>query len=171
MNIEQNTWTDSGRGRWDYLTETENYTIHICTAAWDDRSKKCRVYSDGETPVNFTEAWAADAADGGPKRRGERPEVDKLFDRLNHQVIKNKRESLDDAIFESELLADLVYGRKLVFSRLAGCSCGCSAGFVMEGDYLYVTIPVEEAMKTWKGYRELTVPVRARVTTIWVTKK
>lgn len=111
-------------------------TIQVAVSrGWnkDDR-KKARVYVSGADDVDFTEAYAATNADAEKKGsypiRGDYPETDKMFDRLNRQVIKNERALVEAAIAASPELAALVGSTKLHFSRHAGCSCPCSPGFI-----------------------------------------
>jgi len=86
----------------------------------------------GEEPVDFTAAYEADRADGGPQPRGQRPEVDKLFDQLNRQVVKNQKKVALAAIAKIPALAELIEDCKMTFSKKAGCSCGCSPAFILD---------------------------------------
>ena len=123
---------DGSTSRRAYL-RAGDITVQVVLAknSWErTEQKKARVSVSGEVDVDFTAAYEADRADGGPKPRGERPEVDKMFDRLNRQVIANKRDVVSEAVASLPELATLLDGIKLHFSRTAGCACGCSPAFV-----------------------------------------
>jgi hypothetical protein len=59
-------------------------------------------------------------------RRGEFPELDKAWDAHNRAIIKAERDVL------MPLLKGTQFEGKASFSRKAGCSCGCSPGFILE---------------------------------------
>lgn len=112
------------------------FRIHVTASngySAEDR-KKARVYVSGADDVDFAEAYEATRRDteakGSSAIRGDNPATDKMFDRLNRQVVKNERAVLDAALSASADLRELVGDAALHFSRKAGCSCGCSAGFV-----------------------------------------
>ena len=113
--------------------DTENYDITIRTIdnTWDrEAGKKVRVYVEGETPVDFTEAYEMQKANEFAAR-GVNPDEDKLFNQLNRQVVKNKRIILNEAIEAVYELGELIDGAKFTFSKHAGCSsCPCSPGFI-----------------------------------------
>lgn len=100
------------------------------------RPTKTRVYVGGEDEVDFTEAYAMQRANaethGDPfYGKGTFPEEDKLFAALNRQVVKNQKAVIEELRMTSEELDNIIApAGKLTFSRTAGCSCGCSAGFV-----------------------------------------
>jgi len=119
-------------GVWYAKAENDEFTISIRTRAWDEKSKRTRLYVAGEEPVDFTAAYEADRADGGPQPRGQRPEVDKLFDALNRQVVKNQKKVALEAVASIPALAELIEDCKMTFSKKAGCSCGCSPAFILD---------------------------------------
>jgi hypothetical protein len=120
-------------GSWYATAENGRFKVTIRTRAWDEKAKKTRLYVYGEQEVDFTGAYEADRADGGPKPRGERPEVDKMFDKLNRQVVRNQKAAVLDTMAENEALAELLAGYKMAVNRKAGCGCGCSPAFVLDG--------------------------------------
>jgi len=126
------TFAKGHNGAWYAKANCGEFTVTVHTRAWDEKATKTRLYVGGEAEVDFSAAYEADYADGGPKPRGQRPEVDKLYDSLNRQVVKNKKALLAEAK-EQAAVAELLGERKMTFSRKAGCSCGCSAGFILDG--------------------------------------
>lgn len=60
-------------------------------------------------------------------RRGEFPNIDKAFDRMNREIVTHKRRVL--VAFLTQLGLDPA-AFDLKFSRKAGCRCGCSPGFI-----------------------------------------
>jgi len=119
-------------GVWYAKGEFGEFEISIRTRAWDEKAKRTRLYVSGEEDVDFSAAYEADRADGGPQPRGQRPEVDKMFDALNRQVVRNQKKVALEAIAAIEPLAELVGKQKMTFSRKAGCSCGCSPAFILD---------------------------------------
>jgi hypothetical protein len=137
------TTTEGRNGSWLITAQDGPYQVTIRTVAWDDKERKTRVYVYGEDDVDFTEANAAEKAaldrDGHWPRRGDYPDTDKMFDRLNRQVVKNKKNLIAEVGEHIEHVAGLLDGRKLNFSRKAGCSCPCSPGFITD-TYLYTAV-------------------------------
>lgn len=64
--------------------------------------------------------------------KGDDPELDKLWKRYNKLEVETMRRKIAEVANE---IATLTGGRQITwrFSRKAGCSCGCSAGFIAEG--------------------------------------
>lgn len=58
--------------------------------------------------------------------KGEDPENDRLWVAYNRLELKLMREKIATAFEEAGIEG------KLSFSRKAGCSCGCSAGFILD---------------------------------------
>jgi hypothetical protein len=118
--------------------ETENFTVTLVPWRYDDRyDARTRLYASSlidyksigdQPPVSV---------------KGDDPENDKAWRRYNRAELNSMNNGLN--AFELELyntpdptglLAEIYealvgYTRK--FSRKAGCSCGCSPGFVMGG--------------------------------------
>ena len=112
--------------------DLDGFTVRLRTVQdWDrEAQKKTRVYVGGEEKVDFSEARALSEA-AGTYRREANVEADKMWDRLNRQVIKNKRAVVEAALAQPSELSELLGGLKLSFSKYAGCSsCPCSPGFV-----------------------------------------
>lgn len=72
--------------------------------------------------------------------RGEYPALDKAFDAFNTLVMREKEDDLKtalDYIATRDDAIDLDFksksGIQPKFSRYAGCSCGCSPGFMLQG--------------------------------------
>jgi len=146
-------FTKGHNGAWYANYDNDNFKVTIHTRAWDDKATKTRLYISGEAEVDFTAAYEADSADGGPKQRGERLEVDKLFDRLNRQVVRNKKALVLEAKDGDAAVADLLGDLKMTFSRKAGCGCGCSPAFILDG---MLTADTEQGAKP--------------VTSIWIER-
>lgn len=115
--------------------ETEAYTITVRFAKnnWDrEAQRKTRLYVSGETKVDFTEAYELQKANGYAPI-GTNPDEDKLFRKLNREVVKNKRAVAADAIEAVYELGEMIDSSKLSFSNKAGCSmCPCSPGFIVD---------------------------------------
>lgn len=111
--------------------------------------RKTRVYVSDD--VLTGERWVElhDAEENlGERRfatRGQFPDVDRLYDRLNREIMRQKRNVALYAVEQALGLED-VTGR---FSRHAGCSCACSPGVVLDRqirrDGVAVDIWVEKA--------------------------
>jgi hypothetical protein len=114
----------------------------------ETRGKKARVYVHGSfDKACASEALAGFAATvGAPSvftQRGQFPALDKAWDAFNGWIVEQKRQAL--YLVMEELVDDaeeLLEGA--TFSRKAGCSCGCSPGFVVDGLPLNRDVWVEE---------------------------
>jgi len=91
---------------------------------------KVRISVDGEQDVDFSEAYKL-AEEVGSLSRGASVEADKMFDKLNRQVVKNKKAVIAEAIEKFDELSFLK-DVKFNFSRYCFCSCPCSPGFIGE---------------------------------------
>ena len=79
--------------------------------------------------------------------RGEYPALDKAFDKMNREIVAAKTEVFKTALLALGMDEASVEAKGAVkFSRKAGCSCGCSPGFLLNvGDVLTgETVYVEE---------------------------
>ena len=99
--------------------------------------------------------------------RGEYPAMDKAFDAFNTLVMREKEDDLKIALAHAQL-GDNIQPK---FSRFAGCSCGCSPGFMLQGTEpdLMVYVSVEQgglALPT----KELEVVCHNRVAANLVTR-
>lgn len=63
-------------------------------------------------------------------KRGDYPALDKAWDIVNGEIVARKRKVLDAALRAFHASAG---ERGARFSRRAGCSCGCSPGFILDG--------------------------------------
>ena len=113
-----------------YTIEDDNFKVYISTGSTYN-SKKVRIYTEGYEDVDFSEAYAMQE-DGVGVRRGENEEIDKAFDRLNRQAVKNKKAVIDEAIATNSVVRALLGNAKYGFWKTAGCSCGCSAGHIAD---------------------------------------
>lgn len=166
MNINEAPKATINRNVARVQFETENFRILIDFTLWGydrESQRKARVSVDGEDEVDFTEAYALQKANGY-QNRGVNPEEDKLFAKLNRQVVANKKAVIEAAKAESAYLAEMLDGRKLAFSRTAGCSCGCSPAFVPDR-HLGGTIEYPEHDGTTR------VAEGVKVRNLWVTRK
>ena len=108
-------------------------TVQISYHRPTEKVIKTRVYVTDElthaTDEKLQELLTAERELGDQRHstRGEYPEVDRLYDRLNRSIARVKRTLAVDTV--RELLGDqYITGR---FSRHAGCSCPCSPGVVL----------------------------------------
>lgn len=62
-------------------------------------------------------------------KRGEDKVMDSAWDAYNHLIVANKQALLEHAL----KLIEAPDTAKYRWSRKAGCACGCSPGFVVEG--------------------------------------
>lgn len=124
----------NGKGRAEFTVTTSDYDYQVrLTTAKTWKAKKTRIYVEGETEADFSEAQKLSEL-AGSYSRGVSPEADKAWDRGNREVVKNQRAVIDRALECSPLLRQIVGGEALKFSRKAGCSmCPCSPGFVSAG--------------------------------------
>lgn len=110
--------------------EDDNFRVDISTGA-NYNASKVRIYTEGEVDVDFSAAYAMATEETGV-RRGENEEMDKAFDKLNRQVVKNKKAVIDEAVEKNSVVRTLLGGAKYGFWKTAGCSCGCSAGHIAD---------------------------------------
>ena len=118
---------------WSYTIKTTDYTIHLV----------CTDFSDRHAAARSTRVYATNPILDIPApeytTRGEDPANDKAWDAYNRAEVKAMKAELETAADElisrytpdqsfSAISVALTEGLK--FSRKAGCSCGCSAGFV-----------------------------------------
>lgn len=104
---------------------TEQYTFTVrrrpkdSTRHW--KSGKVRVFVSGQDAPEF---------DNPPygSTRGDGSDEDRAWKRYNREELRLQREVLAQATAAMPELAEQL--GKLSFSRKAGCSCGCSPGFV-----------------------------------------
>ena len=123
------------------------------------RPTKARIYVSGEESVDFTEAYAmqreneAAYSAANPERpfygKGDFPEEDKLFAKLNRQVVKNQKAVIEEALQTVEGL-DFLADNPLTFSKKAGCGCGCSPAFVVKEGIQHDGLWVESIFITLK---------------------
>lgn len=119
------------------------YDMKIIMRAHDPwRLRKSRVF------VAFEEAPDMVDPGGWGSQRGVDPTVDAACDQYKRAQVKTKRR------YAEEALRRRGYETKIVFSRTAGCSCGCSPGFVAESRYLYgVDVFVDVLSPDYEGQR------------------
>lgn len=143
LSIAENYQASSFGRPWSFVITTETHEIHlICKdySDWRSVNKSTRVYGPEVTPEMERPPYVG---------RGKDKDVDKAWDAYNRAEVKLMKAEIEAAaksvVGRSELAA--VIGRfatgnseltdviaamtqGLTFSRKAGCSCGCSAGFV-----------------------------------------
>lgn len=105
------------------------------TRPW--KSAKIRVYVAGENEPE----WPVP----GPSVRGDGSDADRAWKRYNREERRLQREVIDEVLAQDTELANHL-GR-LTWSRKAGCSCGCSPGWIAEGhgteDFNFTRTPDE----------------------------
>lgn len=94
----------------------------------DRRQSKGRAYVWGAKVDLPTPQWGT--------RRGENPEVDAACDAYNRATIKAERALLNEVLDYLEANADEfgiqgIDHKGIRFNAKAGCSCGCSPGFIL----------------------------------------
>lgn len=110
----------------------EQWQVERNRRSYRDRQSKPRIYVSDVVDYDETETHAAiekAAADAGCEsiytRRGDFPTIDKAFDVHNRFIVQTKKDVIDAAI-----AANALTPFEVQFSRFAGCSCGCSPGFI-----------------------------------------
>lgn len=98
--------------------------------------------------------------------KGEDPQVDKLWKRYNRAELALQKQALGLAAQQGWLTVEEVAEAK--WSRKAGCSCGCSPGWIFRNAYklsgwLTIKSPKKEArekeeQREWEARREQEVP-------------
>jgi len=110
----------------------ENNTTRSLAYVWgpgDDRNPS----------EEFAELAESVGAESVYTLRGEYPELDKAFDKMNREIVAEKRKVLR-AVLKALGEEDV----KDSFSRKAGCKCGCSPGFILKGYQKGMLMYVEE---------------------------
>ena len=103
------------------------------------RKPRIYVWGEDEAVPSFAEIMGL-AHSRNALPRGTDPEVDAAFDKHNRSVIRNKRLVLTEAKDAFPELRRKLAAKSLLFSRKAGCGCGCSPGFVV-GGRIFVSLP------------------------------
>jgi len=98
-------------------------TAELRGRRYDERPSKGRMYIWGEPSPEAV--GLADRAPA-PSRKGDDEALDAEWRRYNRAELKTLRAIADKAAEGLGVRVDR-------FSRKAGCSCGCSPGFVLEG--------------------------------------
>lgn len=76
-------------------------------------------------------------------QRGDYPALDKAWDAFNSIIVDSKTADLKTALQTVAEQVLMFKDAQLQFSRKAGCSCGCSPGFILKGVPGDVTIWVD----------------------------
>lgn len=164
------TWTrtySDGIVRFSFRTQVGDVAIAIIAEEnWRRPASKTRVYIDGEEPATESLELAERLSrEAGSLMRGVSLEADKAWDKHNRQVVKNKKARLAELIETIPLAHDLLAGVKLNFSRKAGCSCGCSAGFIADRAVLTMdTVP------SWRPGEVEQCLLRIKQISFWTVK-
>ena len=112
-----------------------------------ERRKLGRAYLWGEPDPEET----ADLKTPAYGQRGENADNDKGWDLYNAEEKRIMRVVLDKVFAEIDSRLGLK-AEKMSFSRTAGCSCGCSPGFMLKGLRAEVRINVREVGGKWWGF-------------------
>ena len=134
LRIAENYQASSYGRPLSYVITTETHEIHLICKDYSDRrsvNKSTRVYGPSVTPEMEMPPYSV---------RGEDKDVDKAWDAYNRAEVKLMKAEIEAAAKSvvgrfatgNSELADVIAAmtQGLTFSRKAGCSCGCSAGFV-----------------------------------------
>lgn len=144
----------SDKGNW-WVIESDDFTVKLSIeGGWWNKPKKLRIFVDGEEKVDFSEAYAMADQENG-LRRGINDAMDKAFDKLNRQVVKNQKAVLLEAIESNDIVRNIIGGAKFGFWKTAGCGCGCSSGWIAETHASAATLDMRYAspvtqMYVWK---------------------
>ena len=97
------------------------------------RPVKTRVYVSGveKSKDELEKIAKEEGADTIYTSLGDYPVLDKAWKKYNRELVKMMKEVAEKANLTNESGQPL----KLNYSRKAGCSCGCSPGFIAENDY------------------------------------
>lgn len=128
-------------GSWVFKAKfmIDDIEIYLTGEHWPlRRSRNTRVYTSGEPKVDFSEAEKA-SREAGTFTRGIHPEIDKLWDECNRAMVRSKKEFLEALKATIPVLGEILADHKLHFNRKAGCSCGCSPGFVADRQIRFTT--------------------------------
>ena len=142
---------------------TDEFEVSVQFSDWTSRTKKLRIFADGEESVDFTEARDM-ATERESHMKGVDEETDKLYASLNRKVVKNKKQLVLDAIESVDVLRVILDGHKFGWWTSAGCGmCPCSPGFIAD-----VKAPRISSVKTvgatyWNSNDE--------ISEIFITKK
>jgi hypothetical protein len=102
---------------------------------WKARNNKMRAYVWGPgDELDETNLERVAKQVGAPNiytKRGDYPLLDKAWDAHNKMIVAAKRSALEVVLNAIKADTDKL---KIKFSRKAGCSCGCSPGFIIEGE-------------------------------------
>ena len=134
LSIAENYQASSFGRPWSFVITTETHEIHlICKdySDWRSVNKSTRVYGPEVTPEMERPPYVG---------RGKDKDVDKAWDAYNRAEVKLMKAEIEAAAKSVAVryapanneFASVVAAmtQDLTFSRKAGCSCGCSAGFV-----------------------------------------
>ena len=114
----------------NFVLTSEKFEINIRTSDSYVGSRKLRVYVDGgSSEVDFSSAYAMTDK---MSIKGESEEVDSEYKRLNRMVVKNMKSVILEAISASSIVKSIMMDNKFGYYKNAGCSCGCSGGFIAE---------------------------------------
>ena len=114
--------------QWDRLDATiarDGFNIHVVAerGRYNRRPKKIRYYVDGFENVDYSDLMVTDNWPNDPALTPE-------FKRRDRIELKHMRAVLEPgmAILRAEMPG--AASEKVSYSRTAGCSCGCSPGFI-----------------------------------------
>ena len=101
---------------------------------YNGKSTKSKVFVDcKDLAPEFEEALESVAKEVGAStvytKTGDFPKLDKAWKVFNREEVKVHREALEGAKAKG-----FVKYSKAIFSKKAGCGCGCSPGFTITGD-------------------------------------
>lgn len=135
-------------GAWILQFQEEGFDFFLNATTWHwtrEYKRKTRIYVTGHEDVDFEPAYAM-AKERYAFLRGTDDETDKMFDSLNRKLIGNMRAFTLDAVQKVHYFKTLVEDNKIHFSRKAGCSCGCSPGFILDKP---ATVLVNDPFSGW----------------------
>ncbi|HEU4753643.1 MAG TPA: hypothetical protein VFU47_11090 [Armatimonadota bacterium] len=112
---------------------TDRYMVRALPRGARERASSSRLYvadevaSAADERLRELQKEESELGDRRFSTRGDFPDVDKLYDRLNRRIATVKREVALDAVRRLPRCGDVTAR----FSRYAGCSCPCSPGVVL----------------------------------------
>lgn len=114
----------------NFVLTSEKFEINVRTSDSYVGSRKLRVYVDGgSSEVDFSSAYAMT---DGASIKGQSEEVDAEYRRLNRLVVKNMKAVILEAMVYSSVVTSIIMDNKFGYYKNAGCSCGCSGGFIAD---------------------------------------
>lgn len=152
--------TMNARTSFELTVGQDTYEVKYLFVDWNTSYKKTRVFFSGVTSPIADPEWEdfphlhTQLNEGREYKfepgyvlhtqRGDFPEIDKAWDRANRAYVDASTHHVERVLRTLFFQGDLSGGNnvlgKVRFSKNAGCSCGCSPGWVMD-ETTYTSLP------------------------------